>query len=38
LPDNAVDSIFCMRLLHHIGEAEHRLAILRSSSASPVTA
>ena len=29
LPDNAVDSIFCMRLLHHIGEAEHRRAILR---------
>jgi ubiquinone/menaquinone biosynthesis C-methylase UbiE len=29
LPDNAVDNIFCMRLLHHIGEAEHRLAILR---------
>lgn len=29
LPDNAVDSIFCMRLLHHIGEAQHRLAILR---------
>ena len=29
LPDNAVDSIFCMRLLHHIGEAEHRLTILR---------
>ncbi|AXA56779.1 class I SAM-dependent methyltransferase [Pseudomonas thivervalensis] len=29
LPDNAVDSIFCMRLLHHIGETEHRLAILR---------
>jgi len=29
LPDNAVDSIFCMRLLHHIGEAAHRLAILR---------
>jgi len=28
LPDNAVDSIFCMRLLHHIGEAEHRRAIL----------
>jgi ubiquinone/menaquinone biosynthesis C-methylase UbiE len=21
LPDNAVDSIFCMRLLHHIGDA-----------------
>ncbi|WP_460144835.1 class I SAM-dependent methyltransferase [Pseudomonas sp. S2_A02] len=29
LPDNAVDSIFCLRLFHHIGEAEHRLAILR---------
>jgi ubiquinone/menaquinone biosynthesis C-methylase UbiE len=29
LPDNAVDNIFCMRLLHHVGEAEHRLAILR---------
>ncbi|WP_434609116.1 class I SAM-dependent methyltransferase [Pseudomonas sp. R1-7] len=29
LPDNAVDSIFCMRLLHHIGEPAHRLAMLR---------
>ncbi|MGH8386741.1 MAG: class I SAM-dependent methyltransferase [Pseudomonas sp.] len=29
LPDNAVDSIFCMRLLHHIGESEHRMTILR---------
>ena len=29
LPDNAVDSIFCMRLLHHIGESAHRLALLR---------
>ncbi|WP_160106325.1 class I SAM-dependent methyltransferase [Pseudomonas izuensis] len=29
LPDNAVDSIFCMRLLQHIGEAEHRMTILR---------
>ncbi|CAD5107835.1 class I SAM-dependent methyltransferase [Zestomonas carbonaria] len=29
LPDNAVDSIFCMRLLHHIGNAEHRVALLR---------
>ncbi len=29
LPDNAVDSIFCMRLLHHIGDPAHRLAILR---------
>lgn len=29
LPDNAVDSIFCMRLLHHVGQAEHRMALLR---------
>lgn len=29
LPDNAVDSVFCMRLLHHIGEAPHRMAMLR---------
>jgi SAM-dependent methyltransferase len=29
LPDAAVDSIFCMRLLHHIREPEHRLAMLR---------
>lgn len=29
LPDNSVDSIFCMRLLHHIGESEHRQVILR---------
>ena len=29
LPDNAVDSIFCMRLLHHIGDASHRMALLR---------
>lgn len=29
LPDNAVDSIFCMRLLHHVGDAAHRLALLR---------
>lgn len=29
LPDNAVDSIFSMRLMHHIGEADHRLAMLR---------
>ncbi|MDF0730627.1 class I SAM-dependent methyltransferase [Pseudomonas entomophila] len=28
LPDNAVDSIFCMRLFHHIGEAAHRKQIL----------
>ena len=29
LPDNAVDCIFCMRLFHHIGDAEHRMTILR---------
>ncbi|WP_295474008.1 class I SAM-dependent methyltransferase [uncultured Pseudomonas sp.] len=29
LPDHSVDSIFCMRLLHHIGQAEHRMALLR---------
>ncbi|GFM52151.1 SAM-dependent methyltransferase [Pseudomonas cichorii] len=29
LPENAVDSIFCMRLLHHIGQAEHRMSLLR---------
>ncbi|WDY58926.1 class I SAM-dependent methyltransferase [Pseudomonas sp. PSKL.D1] len=29
LPDNAVDSIFCMRLFHHIGEAAHRKTILQ---------
>ncbi len=29
LPDNSVDSIFCMRLLHHISARPHRLAMLR---------
>jgi ubiquinone/menaquinone biosynthesis C-methylase UbiE len=29
LPDLAVDSVFCMRLLHHIEKPEHRLAMLR---------
>ena len=29
MPDNSVDSIFCMRLLHHIGDASHRMALLR---------
>lgn len=29
LPDSAVDSIFCMRLLHHIGEAGDRQTLLR---------
>lgn len=28
-PDNFVDSIFCMRLLHHIGEHQDRLKMLR---------
>ncbi|WP_022960770.1 class I SAM-dependent methyltransferase [Halopseudomonas pelagia] len=29
LPDNHVDSIFCMRLLHHIESNDHRLALLK---------
>ena len=29
LPDGSVDSIFCMRLLHHIEQSEHRLALLK---------
>ncbi|HRP74427.1 MAG TPA: methyltransferase domain-containing protein [Rhodocyclaceae bacterium] len=29
LPDRAVDSIFCMRLMHHVGDPTHRLAMLR---------
>ncbi|KAA8709999.1 class I SAM-dependent methyltransferase [Pseudomonas cannabina] len=29
LPDNAVDSIFCMRLMHHIGQSTDRMALLR---------
>lgn len=29
LPDRSVDSIFSMRLAHHIGDAAHRLAMLR---------
>jgi len=29
LPDSAVDCILCIRLLHHIGEAEHRQQLLR---------
>lgn len=28
LPDAAVDSIFCMRLVHHVGKAEDRLVML----------
>ncbi len=28
MPDNAVDSIFCMRLMHHIGKAEDRAVLL----------
>lgn len=29
LSDNSVDSIFCMRLLHHIEQNDHRLAMLK---------
>ena len=29
LGHNAVDSIFCMRLIHHVADHEHRLALLR---------
>ena len=29
LPNEAVECIFCMRLLHHIGTAEHRAAMLK---------
>jgi ubiquinone/menaquinone biosynthesis C-methylase UbiE len=29
LPEHAVDCIFCMRLMHHIGEAHDRLAMLK---------
>lgn len=29
LNDNAVDSIFCIRLIHHVQQPEHRLVMLR---------
>lgn len=29
LPDGAVDNIFCIRLMHHIGEVGHRANMLR---------
>jgi ubiquinone/menaquinone biosynthesis C-methylase UbiE len=29
LPDQAVDSVFCMRLIHHIGDPAHRAQMLR---------
>jgi cyclopropane fatty-acyl-phospholipid synthase-like methyltransferase len=29
MEDNAVDSIFSMRLMHHIGQSEHRVAMLK---------
>ncbi|MDR0577452.1 MAG: class I SAM-dependent methyltransferase [Candidatus Accumulibacter sp.] len=29
LADETVDCVFCMRLLHHIGDPKHRLALLR---------
>ena len=32
LSENAVDSIFCMQLFHHVSDSEHRLAILRELS------
>jgi len=28
MPDNAVDSVFCMRLLHHVGDAAHRISLM----------
>jgi len=28
LPDAAVDSVFCMRLVHHVGKAEDRMVLL----------
>lgn len=31
LPANAVDCVFCMRLLHHIGQASDRAALLREA-------
>jgi ubiquinone/menaquinone biosynthesis C-methylase UbiE len=32
LPDNAVDCIFCMRLIHHVGTPEDRLRLLKEFS------
>jgi len=29
MPDQSVDSIFCMRLIHHVAEPQHRLEILK---------
>jgi ubiquinone/menaquinone biosynthesis C-methylase UbiE len=29
MPDNAVDSIFCMRLLHHVGNPQDRAVLLK---------
>lgn len=29
LPDNAVDSVLCMRLIHHVGESDDRLRLLK---------
>jgi hypothetical protein len=37
LPDNSVDSIFCMRLFHHIGESAHRKTILSNFNGLAVT-
>jgi len=32
LPDNAVENIFCMRLVHHIGKSEDRINLFREFS------
>jgi len=29
LPDKSVDCVFCMRLMHHLADPQHRLAMLR---------
>ncbi|MDX1374719.1 MAG: class I SAM-dependent methyltransferase [Burkholderiales bacterium] len=29
LPDESVDCVFCMRLMHHVADPRHRLALLR---------
>lgn len=29
MPDGSVDSIFCMRLIHHVAQSQHRMEILK---------